>query len=391
MTDLPTNFAELIHPISVEEFYEHVLHRKPLHIPGAAGKVAGLMDWATLDRILNIGGYWTGRQLQLALDTKQILPERYCRPAPTVEGERLMVDPARVEAFLADGASLVCNTVDGLTPELNQIASILEDEFLATAQGNLYCSFKQRKAFDVHYDTHDVFALHTEGKKVWRIYEARLKSPMAHPALATPGPDRAMQASKKLLMEVTMRPGDLLYIPRGQYHDAMASTNACIHVAFGVIPLRGYELLSLLENEAVADPFFRADAPADGEAFGRWLDDAGARLANVLQDPEVRDRLRKAQYQRRRARGQFNVLQSEKVPSYKLIGMGLRMRNTPEGWALSDTKQSVLLPAGTSDFVQWVLSRPNFTLAEAETEFSHRGDLYSLLDNLEAMKVVIRD
>ncbi len=390
MTGLPKTFADLLHPLSEEEFFAHILHKKPLHIPGAPDKVAGLMDWSALNRLLGIGGYWTGRQLQLAIDTKQIPPERYCRPAPTVEGERLMADPARVQAFLADGASLVANTVDGLSPELNQIAGILEDAFMATAQGNLYCSSKERQAFDTHYDTHDVFALHTEGEKVWRIYDAKLKSPISHPAVEPAGPDLAKHAQGKLLMEVTMRPGDLLYIPRGQYHDALATSGNCIHVAFGVVPMRAYEVLALLENEAVADPALRADLPAGLEAFNAQLDRLGKAFAALLKDPEVRDRLRKAQSARRRARGTYTIPQMQKIATFRVAGTAVRLKHTPKGWALSDNKQNALIPPGTSDFVKWVLSRPIFTRAEADTEFSHRDDVGQLLSTLESMGVIVR-
>lgn len=388
MSGLPTTFAELIHPLSVDEFMTQVLHKKPLHIPGGAEKVAGLMDWAAHNRILGIGGYWTGRQLQLALDTKQILPERYCRPAPTLEGERLMADPVMVQAFLAEGASLVANTVDGLTPELNQIAGILEDTFMASAQGNLYCSSKARQAFDTHFDTHDVFALHTEGEKIWRIYDAKLKMPLNHPALAPASLELAKQAQGKLLMEVTMRPGDLLYIPRGQYHDAIATSNNCIHVAFGVIPMRSYELIALLENEAVADPALRADLPADAAEFGAALDDLGHALAGLLKDPEVRDRLRKAQSARRRSRAAYDVLHAAKSVTYRRATDTVRLKNTAKGWALSDGKQNALIPPGTSDLVNWVLTRAEFTRAELDAEFSHRADTGQIIATLEAMGVI---
>src|SRR3546814_12960582 len=33
---------------------------------------------------------------------------------------------------------------------------------------------------------------------------------------------------------IRMQPGDLLYIPRGRYHDALASENGALHIAFGV-------------------------------------------------------------------------------------------------------------------------------------------------------------
>ena len=44
-----------------------------------------------------------------------------------------------------------------------------------------------------------------------------------------------------------MKPGDILYLPRGQYHDALTGDRASLHVTFGVAPATGLALFKLLE------------------------------------------------------------------------------------------------------------------------------------------------
>jgi len=39
-----------------------------------------------------------------------------------------------------------------------------------------------------------------------------------------------------------MKPGDILYLPRGQYHDALTGDRASLHVTFGVAPATGLGL-----------------------------------------------------------------------------------------------------------------------------------------------------
>ena len=41
--------------------------------------------------------------------------------------------------------------------------------------------------------------------------------------------------------EILMRPGDLLYLPRGQFHDALASTDASIHVTLSCAEPNGLD------------------------------------------------------------------------------------------------------------------------------------------------------
>ncbi|MCP4249748.1 MAG: hypothetical protein GY778_22120, partial [bacterium] len=129
----------------------------------------------------------------------------------------------------------------------------------------------QHQAFDTHFDTHEVFALHVEGEKTWRIYEGRVDRPIAHPGYKRL--DKAYHDAHKgpVLMEVTLRPGDLLYIPRGYYHDALASSSGTIHVAFGVTHVIGYDVLNILLAHAVTDPVFRTNFPLTrtGEAASR--------------------------------------------------------------------------------------------------------------------------
>ena len=58
-----------------------------------------------------------------------------------------------------------------------------------------------------------------------------------------------------------MKPGDVLYLPRGQYHDALTGAQASLHITFGVSPATGLALFKLLENAASQESAFRAYLP----------------------------------------------------------------------------------------------------------------------------------
>ena len=65
----------------------------------------------------------------------------------------------------------------------------------------------------------------------------------------------------KLLFEAHMKPGDILYLPRGQYHDALTGAQASLHVTFGVSPATGLAVFKLLENALSRESEFRAYLP----------------------------------------------------------------------------------------------------------------------------------
>ena len=65
----------------------------------------------------------------------------------------------------------------------------------------------------------------------------------------------------RLLFEADMKPGDILYLPRGQYHDALTGAQASLHVTFGVSPATGLALFKLLESALAQESAFRHYLP----------------------------------------------------------------------------------------------------------------------------------
>jgi ribosomal protein L16 Arg81 hydroxylase len=69
-----------------------------------------------------------------------------------------------------------------------------------------------------------------------------------------------------------MKPGDLLYLPRGQYHYALADDGGCIHIAFGVTYPIGIDVVSYLFERMIADPLSRGTSrAADAAALAAHL------------------------------------------------------------------------------------------------------------------------
>ena len=128
-----------------------------------------------------------------------------------------------------------------LSKEIKFLADDLQTITNGKCQANLYFSMQSHQAFAPHYDTHDVFALHCEGEKVWNIYENFEQDPINHPIFKN-SLDERTKKSGKIIDQVLLKPGDLLYLPRGQFHDALASKNGAIHIAFGITYMKPLDL-----------------------------------------------------------------------------------------------------------------------------------------------------
>lgn len=291
------DFAAFLAPYPLDRFMGATYDRTPLHIPaeGQGGeRRRELLPWSRMNALLGIAAHWNEANVKLILNGQAVLPDLYVDPVATRAGIERRADPAKIQVLLAMGASLVADAIEDADAQLKRVTAMLSGQFLGTAGANAYCSFRDVQAFRSHCDLHDVFAVHCEGEKVWRIYRNRAPDPVELPQ----GPDAQAaidRAKGPILTEVTMRPGDLLYIPRGYYHDALAASEASLHVTFSVARHTGRILFRVLEELAMADPAFRAwlpDGRADeGRPLAECLESLAPKLAALMRTPLFRNAL----------------------------------------------------------------------------------------------------
>lgn len=364
---------ELLHPITPDRFFAEFHGRKPLHISAGDGAAKReLLDWTGFNALLNQSSIWTAQSLKLVRDAVAVSPDQYCRPVQTQSGSVMRPDPGKVAVLLATGASVIAGDAQELTPPLANAAAMLGRAFAAAVGVNLYCSFKGVQAFGTHYDLHDVFALQVEGEKVWRLYENRAAAPVDF-LPDTPETRRWLEQSRgQVITEVRMRPGDVLYLPRGWYHDALAQDGASLHVTFSVTPLYGRIVFSLLEQAAMQDPAFRAFMPPadkdDGRALQAHLADLGQRLARLAALPDFRDEVAMTQERLVPRPARFALPQPLTLTAYRPSGL-----------------QGPAFAGPVAHAMHWALSQPDFALEEliAQFDFVAEADIRAAVEQAE--------
>jgi len=283
-------FAELVRPLSVQEFLATVHGRAPRHFSGDDARFAALFSFAEMNRLLGMSRLWSDRTCKLVLDGQDLPPQEYCVSGHDREGRAAMlVDARRVEALLARGATVVLDTMESLSPGVRALAHALQSALGGSAICNVYCSFEAHAGFPSHYDTTDVFALHIAGVKRWRVYEGRAEHPVDRPGHSYSYQSAAhhQAARGRVLAEVQMTPGDVLYLPRGQYHDALAVHGASLHLSFGITRATGLDFMAVLAASLADDALLREELPHfdDVAATARHLHRLAARLAQLIEDP----------------------------------------------------------------------------------------------------------
>jgi ribosomal protein L16 Arg81 hydroxylase len=371
---------DLLAPLTPERFMAEFHDRAPLHIQGAADKFAGVLDWAGIDRLLDMTHIWTETSFRLVLDSVPVPPAQYSVKATSRDGAPVLQPvAAQVQDWVRRGASVVMNDVDSLAPGLAAVSAALEGAGLGKAQANVYISFQSHKAFHAHYDTHDVWAVQVEGEKTWNIWQGRAEWPIPHPVFRGQKQDHHEKAKGALRERITLRRGDVLYLPRGWYHDALAEAPNSVHVAYGVHAPLGMDFLNVLSERALYDVAFRQPLPRqDGSAAARQAlaDRAallGARLAALAQDPKVVEVLEGFVRDYRFQRGGYDLLAArdgaavEPVvpagPALRIVAEARPVRRGNE-FGLKTAGGVITMTYGEVEAAAWILARPAVTEAE---------------------------
>jgi ribosomal protein L16 Arg81 hydroxylase len=381
------DLAALLAPVTPEQFFADHYDKAPLHVRGDAGKFAQVLSWRQINRLLDMTHIWTGTSLKLVMDSQAVPAEQFCTRATSRDGAQVLQPDAKlVQGWIAKGASVVMNDVDSLTPGLASVSTALESAGLGKAQANVYISWQSHKAFHTHYDTHDVWAVQVEGEKDWNIWEGRAEWPIAHPVFRGQPQAHHDQARGKLRGLVRMRPGDLLYLPRGWYHDALAEAPTSVHVAYGVHAPLGMDLMNILLERVLYEADFRKPLPRqDGTAprlfaLTQRAGLLGQKLSELCRDPKVMEVLAQFVANYRYGRGGYDILAARGIMStgagaatdpaadgaaaFRVVASGVKPVRRGADWVLKAPSGAVALSPAEAEAAGWLLARPDVTAPE---------------------------
>ncbi|MGB3412993.1 MAG: cupin domain-containing protein [Microthrixaceae bacterium] len=147
-----------------------------------------------------------------------------------------VVDPNRVIKRYRDGDTVVLQGLHHTDPHLARLANNLALDLDQPIQINAYLSPPGERGLDVHFDYHDVFVVQVTGSKRWRIWEplestsnpVKGRHSIASPSLQELGEPR---------LDLTLRAGDVLYLPRGFPHLAESLDEPSDHLTIGLVAL----------------------------------------------------------------------------------------------------------------------------------------------------------
>ncbi|KFW67005.1 Bifunctional lysine-specific demethylase and histidyl-hydroxylase MINA [Pygoscelis adeliae] len=201
-------FGSLISPIKQEMFFREYWEQKPLLIqrndPLLAAYYQSLFQLSDLKELCSQGLYY-GRDINI------------CR---CVNGKKKVLNKEGKVNYMQlkkdfdqKKATIQFHQPQRFKEELWKIQEKLECYFGSLVGSNVYITPQGSQGLPPHYDDVEVFILQLEGEKHWRLYK-----PTVHLAREynVESEDRIGNPTHEFIL----KPGDLLYFPRGTIHQA---------------------------------------------------------------------------------------------------------------------------------------------------------------------------
>jgi ribosomal protein L16 Arg81 hydroxylase len=243
---MPSWLSALLVPVPVDEFLSRHWLKQHLYCSGSRDRFSELLSWTELNGILEHHWRETFR-FRLALQGRDIDPGSYA----DLGGFTPRIRARDVMDHLRRGATLSFDAIDELHAPLTRLAESFETFFRGGTKINIYAAWRALHGLDLHRDKQEIFILQLDGRKRWLLYGSTID-----------GIDRAGLASTSepppgALLDETLQPGDLLYIPRGCYHLAVPMNEPALHLTVAIKNPRGMDLarwmVERLALSAIAD------------------------------------------------------------------------------------------------------------------------------------------
>lgn len=237
--------------MSPDIFKEEYWEKQPLVVSNRGAHYDSLFSLAAVDDILATGVVRSSR-VRVVRDGNDVPINKVLRGGWS--------QASALDAVYAEyraGATIVLQFLQDTSKALSDLCRTLAEEFSATFQVNAYLTPPHSQGLSTHYDTHDVFVLQIHGSKQWRVFETPLQLPLRGQPFK-----RAEMDPGRLIEEVELWPGDVIYMPRGFMHDAATVGTTSLHLTVGAISVTWASvILGAVEACIDQEPSFRASLP----------------------------------------------------------------------------------------------------------------------------------
>lgn len=292
-SDTLSILGRLVAPLAVEDFLEQFFDRQSCHLQASNRTWSDLLNWDALSAILSASP----------------TPHPTLR-LPSTNRPKHPQNAAEFLGLLKAGTTVILEDLDRYHPPIGKFLNGFSRETTENARINMYLTPPQAQGFQKHYDTQDNFILQAEGTKRWRIWPSTIENPLfylkEHGGSAPPGSP---------YLECVLAPGDVLYIPRGHWHEALTERDSSVHLTLAMFRRTGIDFCRWVVDELRETAAARAAFPMRVAKSGETVDQLGSSdlseivrlLTDLLHESDIGRRYLKFATASQRFRPEFSL------------------------------------------------------------------------------------
>ena len=208
-----------------DEFFRTYFNKKVLYRPrGISGDPRQILSIADMDDIVHQEGMRSSLLRMLGNGVPAIGDQLTSQLEMRREGKTIedAVDPGRIYAHFRAGKTLIHGGLNLTRPNLRTLARSMTERFAAKSEAVAFLTPAGQRG-STHSDPTDVYVIQLEGTKRWQIWPT--------PQVRRPGDDKdSFDSLPEPVLDLSVQPGDVLYIPYSTPHRASAEGSVSLHV-----------------------------------------------------------------------------------------------------------------------------------------------------------------
>lgn len=226
--------------IAKEDFSANYLYKKPLLIKDAIDPLQ--FSWKEVNELYSRGEV-AHRDFKI-MNGYEVPKKEYIESYSFLGVTEYRCITSVLYEYLRNGATLVRNRIKN-EPFVDQISKQIGNFAEARTLVGSYAAFSSKSSYKSHWDTRDVYAVQLLGRKRWILRKPNFESPL-YMQQTKNFPD--IKEPEEIYMDVILEAGDILYIPRGWWHDPLPLDEETFHLAVATFAPTGFEYMQWLQN-----------------------------------------------------------------------------------------------------------------------------------------------
>lgn len=260
-------------------------HQQRKNLPEAFSHRSGVINNPSFFKVSDLQHHLNNPLLQpewvhVKLAGERVELEKACF-YKTVQARQLnFMDKELLSNEINKGAAVVLEGIDILDANVNEFTARLDSSLpCVLSNAEVFLSQQDNEAYEGHCDADDVLVVQLAGKKTWQLFKPQQRR------YAGIGNQNDQQLGP-VMQEVTMRPGDALYVRAGVPHRCITSAPFSLHMSFDLVD--NTPTTADITGEATKQYKHACELPY--ESVGRVVD----RYVSILKSDEFQAALEEA-------------------------------------------------------------------------------------------------